>query len=79
MSGVIYGLFGFAWMKTVFDRRCGFKIPQSTVIILIAWLFFCMIPPEMRAKIGFGTNIGNWAHGIGLLVGMAFGYFSSRK
>jgi len=79
MSGVIYGLFGFAWMKTVFDPRCGFRIPQSTVIILLGWLFFCMIPAELRANIGFGTSIGNWAHGIGLLVGMAFGYFSARR
>jgi len=78
MSGVIYGLFGFAWMKSVYDRRCGFRLPQSTVIILVGWLFFCMIPQEMRSGI-YGGNVGNWAHGIGLLVGMAFGYFSPRK
>ena len=78
MSGVIYGLFGFIWMKSIYDSRSGFRLPQSTIVILIGWLFFCMIPVDIRAGIGFGTAIGNWAHGIGLLVGMAFGYLGSR-
>ena len=38
---------------------------MSTVIILMGWLFFCMLPPEMRAGIGFGSNVANWAHGVG--------------
>ena len=79
MSGVIYGLFGFVWMKSLYDRRANFRITQSTVVILMVWLFFCMIPMEMRAQIGFGVPVGNWAHGIGLLVGMAIGYFTSLK
>ena len=74
MSGVVYGLFGFVWMKSVFDRAFGFRIPQSTVIILIGWLFLCMLP----AGINPVGSVANWAHGIGLLVGMAIGYFSSR-
>jgi len=77
MSGVVYGLFGFIWMKSVFDRRAGFRLQQSTVIILIGWLFFCMLPVGMRAQIGFGVPVGNWAHGIGLVVGMAIGYLTS--
>lgn len=79
MSGVVYGLFGFAWMKSIYDRRCGFRIPQSMIVILIGWLFFCMLPVSMRAEIGFGVNVGNWAHGIGLLVGMGLGYYWKTK
>ena len=75
MSGVVYGLFGFVWMKSIFDRKFGFKIPQSTVIILIAWLFLCMLPDGMAPV----RSVANWAHGIGLLVGMAIGYLSSLK
>lgn len=74
MSGVVYGLFGFVWMKSVFDRSFGFRIPQSTVIILIGWLFVCMLPQGIN-PVG---SVANWAHGVGLLVGMAIGYFSSR-
>ena len=76
MSGVVYGLFGFAWMKSVYDRSFGFRISQSTVVILIVWLFLCMVPPEMlRNTIGISMgNVANWAHGVGLAVGMAIGY-----
>lgn len=65
MSGVVYGLFGFIWMKSLYDPSSRFHLQQSTVVILIAWLFICMI---------FIGNIANWAHAIGLLVGMAAGY-----
>jgi len=76
MSGVVYGLFGFAWMKSTYDRSFGFRISQSTVIILVVWLFLCMVPPELlRNTIGFSMgNVANWAHGVGLAVGMAIGY-----
>jgi GlpG protein len=76
MSGVLYGLFGFIWMKSTYDPKFGYRLSQSTVIILIGWLLFCMIPPQMRSGI-FDGNVGNWAHGIGLLVGMAIGYGTS--
>ena len=77
MSGVVYGLFGFIWMKSIYDRKFGYRLQQSTVVLLVGWLFFCMLPIEMRSVIGFGVPIGNWAHGVGLLVGMGVGYFTS--
>ena len=77
MSGVVYGLFGFFWMKSTYDRSFGYRIPQSTVLILLVWLVFCMLPADMRAQIGFGSHVANWAHGIGLAVGVAIGYATS--
>jgi GlpG protein len=79
MSGVVYGLFGFVWMKSVYDRSFGFRISQSTVVILIVWLVLCMVPPDLlRNTIGFNMgNVANWAHGVGLAVGMAIGYAST--
>jgi GlpG protein len=77
MSGVVYALLGYIWMKSLYDRSSGFSLPQSTIIILIGWLFFCMLPMDMRAKIGFGSAVGNWAHAVGLLVGMGIGYATS--
>ena len=77
MSGVVYALFGFIWMKSTYDRSFTYRLSQSTIIILVVWLFFCMLPPEMRASIGFGSSVGKWAHGVGLLVGMAIGYWTS--
>lgn len=85
MSGVVYGLFGFVWMKMVHDRKSGFRIPQSTIVILMIWLFLCMVPdlfPNIDLSSNFilrliPTNVANWAHGVGLLVGLAVGYVTS--
>ena len=78
MSGVVYGLFGFFWMKSLYDRASGFRIPDSTVFIMIAWLFFCMLPAQITSVVGV-ANVANWAHGIGLLSGMAIGYLWRPK
>lgn len=66
MSGVVYGLFGYIWMKSRFDPESGFFIPQSTVIILIACLFLCM-----TGAIG---PVANAAHVAGMISGMVCGY-----
>jgi len=73
MSGVVYALFGFVWMRSEFDRSSGFRLPQSTIMIMMVWLFFCMIPGMTQNL--FGINVDNWAHAIGLIVGLAVGYF----
>ena len=81
MSGVIYGLFGYVWVKSVYDPKFGFRVPQSSIIIMMVWLFGCMFAASL-AKAGFPLfpqNIGNWAHGIGLLVGMVVGYLQSPE
>ena len=66
MSGVVYGLFGYAWMKSTFDPQAGFRLSQITVIILMAWLVLCM-----TSAVG---SVANVAHVVGLVVGAAFGY-----
>ncbi|MFW6170938.1 MAG: rhomboid family intramembrane serine protease [Planctomycetota bacterium] len=66
MSGVVYGLFGYAWMKSIFDPKPQLYVSQVTVLILMGWLFLCMTP-----AIG---NVANVAHLVGLVVGGAFGY-----
>ena len=70
MSGVVFGLLGFAWMKSTYDRTAGFRLSQSTVMFLLGYMFFCMTP--FADAVGL-SNVANWAHGIGLVVGMAIG------
>lgn len=79
MSGVIYGLFGFIWMKSIYDRKSGMRISDGVILWMIIWLFFCMIPPRLFAQVLPFTlpSVGNWAHGVGLLIGMAIGYGTS--
>lgn len=66
ISGVNYGLFGFLWMKTLFDRSWSYKMPQLTTILFIAWFFICLS--------GQAGPVANWAHGVGLVVGVVIGY-----
>ena len=61
-------------MKSTFDRGFGYRIPESTIVILLVWLVACMLPINM----GIGS-VANWAHGIGLAVGMAIGYGTSMN
>ena len=73
LSGVVFAMFGFIWMKSLFDRSSGFYLPSSTVIILMGFFFFCMVPGS-EAIIG---NVANWAHAVGLAVGLVTGYWST--
>jgi GlpG protein len=66
MSGVVYGLFGYIWIKSAYCHEPGFQMPQANVIILIGWLFLCMT--------GVVGPIANIAHVVGLVMGMAVAY-----
>jgi GlpG protein len=67
MSGVVYALFGYCWMKGRFEPQEGIGVSQQTVMLMIIWLFACMS--------GWLGAIANAAHVAGLLVGMLFGYW----
>lgn len=80
MSGVVYGVFGYVWVKSIFDPKFGFRIPQSSIIIMMVWLFGCIFAEYLPAQIRiFPTSVANWAHGIGLLVGMVAAYLQSPE
>ena len=66
MSGVVYGLFGYIWMKSRFDPVSGFFMPSNLVFLMIGWFFLCMT--------GMIGPVANTAHGVGLAGGMLFGY-----
>lgn len=72
MSGVVYGLFGFVWIKSMYDRSSGFFLPQATIVLMLVWLVFCMVPGLTERLLG--TSVANWAHGVGLAIGMAVAY-----
>lgn len=72
MSGVNYALFGFIWMRILYDPRCGLQLGQFTVVILLGWLVFCMTPLAVEFT---GGRPANWAHAIGMLVGVMAGYW----
>ncbi len=66
MSGVAYGLFGYLWMKTRFDPMSQLYLPPNTIVWLLGWYVLCWT--------GIMGPIANWAHTVGLAVGVAVGY-----
>jgi GlpG protein len=70
MSGVVYGLFGYVWMKTLYAPEMGMIVNRSTVVILMAWLFLGFFGLLNQGDV----QIANWTHGIGFLAGVAIGY-----
>ncbi|MCP4726093.1 MAG: rhomboid family intramembrane serine protease [bacterium] len=71
MSGVVYGLLGYIWMRGKHDPASGLFLERNIVIFMIVWFFLCMT--------GLMGNIANTAHGAGLLIGMAWGYISAMN
>ncbi len=69
MSGVVYGLLGYIWMRGKHDPASGLFLERNIVIFMIVWFFICLT--------GLVGNIANTAHGAGLLIGMAWGYISA--
>lgn len=67
ISGVVFGLFGYAWMKSEFDPEVGIVIPQSSVMMMLFFLMLCMT--------GMIGSIANAAHLVGLISGVVIGYW----
>jgi len=65
MSGVLYGLFGYVWMKSRYEPGLGLYLSPRLVLWMIAWLFLCMT--------GWIGPIANVAHVAGLIVGVVIG------
>ena len=69
MSGVVYGLFGYVWMKTRFQPDLGIFISPSNVILLMVWFVLCVLGMTGSIK------VANAAHAVGLVVGILAGLF----
>lgn len=70
MSGVVYGLLGYVWVRGKVDPFFGYQLQQSTVTMMLIWLVLCFT--------GLLGPIANLAHLFGLLIGMGMGYVSSQ-
>jgi GlpG protein len=70
MSGVLYGLLGYLWMKVRFEPDLGLQIQPSTVLWLMMWFFLCA-SREFQELIGM--HVANMAHAAGLVSGLVLG------
>jgi len=74
MSGVVYALAGYIWIRGKYNRASGLFLSKQTVTSLLIWLVVCFT--------GFVGPVANGAHLVGLLTGMVWGraaaYFATR-
>jgi GlpG protein len=73
MSGVVYALLGYVWIRGKFDPGSGVFLHPSTVMMMLAWFVLCYTP----LLTPFVGHVANSAHAAGLVVGMAWGFLSS--
>lgn len=71
LSGVVYGLLGYLWMKTTYEPDSGLYVSGGTVAFLLIWMFlgFAGVLKPM------GLHMANLAHGVGFVTGLAIGYW----
>jgi GlpG protein len=62
MSGVVYALFGYIWIKGILRPQEGLSLPRVIVWFMLGWLVACMT--------GFLGDVGNGAHLLGLITGV---------
>jgi GlpG protein len=75
LSGVLYGLFGYIWLRGRIDPASGFYLHPHIVTIMLVWFFLCLTPlPEMG-----GMKIANGAHVAGLIAGVVTGYIAGLR
>jgi GlpG protein len=70
MSGVVYGLLGFAWVAPLAQPRWRIQPARGIMIFMVGWLVICMV--GVVEVLGFGA-IANAAHLGGLVCGAALG------
>jgi GlpG protein len=71
MSGVVYGLLGYVWIRGKFDPASGLFLHSYTVTMMIIWFVACFTP--------LIPHVANGTHAAGLVIGMAWGYLSSLR
>ena len=77
MSGVVYGLIGYVFIKTKFDNSAGYNLSPSTMFLAMLMFVLCIArdyPPFDTMLAGWIPKIANSAHAVGLFAGMAIAY-----
>jgi len=65
MSGVLYALAGYIWMRGKYNPSSGLYLDRQNVVYLLVWLVVCYTR--------IMGPVANTCHVVGLLVGMAWG------
>ena len=69
LSGCVYGLLGYCYIKEFIQKRFSFGMPPAIYIFMIVWLGLGYL--DVLNLFGFG-KIANTAHLTGLICGISF-------
>ena len=69
LSGCVYGLLGYCYIKEFIQKRFAFGMPPAIYIFMIVWLGLGYL--DVLNLFGFG-KIANTAHLTGLICGISF-------
>jgi GlpG protein len=81
ISGVVYGLFGYVWVKSIYQPGLGLLVSGSTVALLVIWMFlglFGVLDRGLATHASDSANqggIANLTHVVGLLAGLGLSYW----
>ena len=71
MSGVVYALIGYCWIRGRFDPGAGLHLHQQSLVLALIWFGLCFT--------GSLGPIANTAHGVGLVLGMAWAFVDAKR
>ena len=71
MSGVVYALIGYCWIRGRFDPGAGMQLDRQSLIFALIWFGLCFT--------GLLGPIANTAHGVGLVLGMAWAFVDAKR
>ncbi|MDA7951991.1 MAG: rhomboid family intramembrane serine protease, partial [Pirellulaceae bacterium] len=74
MSGVVYGLLGYIWMRVAYSPKRGFTLSPTLILMAMAWLAICS-----SGMFSTLDNVSNIAHASGLAFGMLLGYATAKQ
>jgi len=69
MSGMVYGLIGYIWLRGKFDPASGLFLHSTTVTMALIWFFLCLFQ--------LIPNVANTVHAVGFGSGITWGYVSA--
>lgn len=77
ISGVVYGLFGYIWIRSTLHPEMGIVIPMPMVVIFVGMIVLGLAVGITDAVPGW--RLADLCHLGGLLVGIAVAYASEQK
>jgi GlpG protein len=71
MSGVVYGLLGYIWLRGRLEPQSGFFVDHTTMLFMTVWYFACLFEVI--------PGVANTAHTVGFAGGLLWGYLATLR